>query len=89
MVQESVHESENQFHFVVVVVVLVLDLLFGGGGACGFLMRLFTEDILKMVECVCVNYIEVCVCVCGLHCGSVCVCILCINTMWVVLKKKG
>lgn len=38
MVQESVHESENQFHFVVVVVVvLVLDLLFGGGGACGFL----------------------------------------------------
>lgn len=52
MVQESVHESENQFHFVVVVVVLVLDLLFGGGGACGFLMRLFTEDILKMVECV-------------------------------------
>lgn len=74
MVQESVHESENQFHFVVVVVVLVLDLLFGGGGACGFLMRLFTEDILKMVVCVCVcvNYIEVCVCVCGLHCGSVC-----------------
>lgn len=53
MVQESVHESENQFHFVVVVVVvLVLDLLFGGGGACGFLMRLFTKDILKMVVCV-------------------------------------
>lgn len=40
-------------------------MLFGGGGACGFLMRLFTEDILKMVECVCVcvNYIKVCECV--------------------------